>query len=314
MSRGIPKEGFRRPKGVYKAEQERKKLDRATKIASVQQVKDIADKAVYSHLTAAPATPESDLAIREKLASRFKVLDQMTESICKGTSRALICSGPPGLGKSTEIVNTLQDKVDGGNYVIAKGFIRPTGLYKTLYTFRKPGQITMLDDCDSAFGDITSLNILKAAIDTTKLRTITWGCDTKMEDANGDRLPFSFDYEGSLILITNFDFEYSIRSNHRHAEHFSALLSRAHYVDMEMKTLRDYIVRIHVVCEEGMLRNLGVEKKVEKDLLKFMEDNAAEFRELSLRTPLKLVDLHRMDRKDWKSMAKVTMFSKYNAA
>jgi GTP1/Obg family GTP-binding protein len=43
---------------------------------------------------------ESDESILERLQERFEILDEMTKAVKQGDVRAMIVSGPPGVGKS----------------------------------------------------------------------------------------------------------------------------------------------------------------------------------------------------------------------
>jgi len=45
-------------------------------------------------------TNETDDEIKARLRERFNILDDMTRAVKKGTVRAMIVSGPPGVGKS----------------------------------------------------------------------------------------------------------------------------------------------------------------------------------------------------------------------
>ena len=51
---------------------------------------------------------ESDAEIIERLRERFPILDDMTKAVKTGTVRAMIVSGPPGVGKSFGVEAVLQ--------------------------------------------------------------------------------------------------------------------------------------------------------------------------------------------------------------
>ena len=89
-------------------------------------------------------TTESDSEIIERLRYRFQVLDGMTRAVKKGDVRAMIVSGPPGVGKSfgVEAVLSKHDvfaDVAQDNkikkYEIVKGAMSAIGLYKKLYEY-----------------------------------------------------------------------------------------------------------------------------------------------------------------------------------
>src|SRR5574340_867479 len=249
MPKGIPKAGFRKTKNRMKAYGKQAML-----------------------LPVAPVKVETEAEIYEKLKDRFEAMDAMTEATATGKNRSLIISGPAGLGKSygvMKIVDGLEKR--GYRPVVIRGYVRPTGLYKTLYEYRDKNCVIVFDDADSVMMDDISLNILKTACDMTRVRKLSWLTETKMEDEEGERLPRNFEFEGSVIFITNYDFDAMIQAGMKLAPHFEAMISRSHYLDLAMKTKMDYIVRLkQVVQEQGMLRNQGFTKTQETVLIEFI--------------------------------------------
>lgn len=253
-------------------------------------------------------TVETDEEIEAKLADRFDVMNSMAYATATGKNRAVIISGPPGLGKSYGVHQVLSDLEAAGNlkYTVIKGFVRATGLYKTLWEHKEKGSVVVFDDADSIFFDDTTLNLLKVACDTTHTRVLSWLSETKMEDAEGERLERSFVFEGSIIFISNYDFDEMIARGHRLAHHFEAMISRCHYLDLDMKTAQHYLVRIRQVVKGGMLRDMGFSAQEETMLLDYIAKNSARLRELSLRMVLKLANLFKIDPINWVKMASVT--------
>lgn len=297
MPKGVPKNGFRMTKN---------RLLQAQGKVPVRAVPNFVQAAIAP---AAPVVVETEAQIEAKLASRFAALEQMTRATVDGNNRSMIVSGPAGVGKSYGIGQVLDGAKEDVYSTVIKGFVRPTGLYKTLYEFRHPNCVIVFDDADSIFGDDVALNLLKAACDTTRARKIHWLTETKMEDEDGEKIPRSFDFEGSIIFITNYDFEDMISRGNKMAPHFEALVSRSHYLDLAMKSTMDYVVRIkQVVRDHGMLRDAGYSAPEEKALIDFLCDNKDKLRELSLRMMLKLASLMRIDSGNWKNLAKQTCF------
>lgn len=290
MPRGVPKSGFRNMN---------KKNGPVTTVFSAARM-------------TAPViemTRETDDEIDEKLRTRFDIIDIMSKSACHGTTRALIISGPAGLGKSFTVDKAVEAYDPAGKRsCLVKGFMRPTGLYKTLYNYRHRGDVVVFDDCDSVFFDTDALNLLKSACDTTDKRKICWGSETRMTDDEGSPLPWSFEFEGSIIFITNFDFDYAIETGGRSKEHFEAMISRAHYIDTGMKSRRDYLIRIKQVVAGGMLTMRGFDQNEQDEILEYLFDNAANMRELTLRAVIKLAGIYRANHNRWKEIAKVTLW------
>ena len=255
----------------------------------------------------APVIERTEAEIREDLSQRFGTLESMCYATVAGKNTSMILSGPAGVGKSFIVGDVLSKNASKVYSTVIKGFVRPTGLYKTLYEFRNKDCVVVFDDADSIFNDDVSLNILKAACDTTRKRHIHWLTETKMEDEDGERVPRSYQFEGSIIFITNYDFDDMIARGSRLAPHFQAMVSRSHYLDLGMKTPADYVVRIkQVIQDHKMLRDAGFSSSEEHDIISFIEDNKLKLRELSLRMVLKLASLMRINPTTWKNLAKTT--------
>ncbi len=254
-----------------------------------------------------PVAIESDVEIAQKLNDRFEILQELSEATVRGDVRALIVSGPAGLGKSYTVEQAVQAyDPDGIRSSHIKGYVRATGLFKLLYQHRLKGQVIVFDDADAIFFDDTALNILKAACDSSKSRTISWMSEAKFEDEEGDKIPSRFTFEGTILFITNYDFDEMIERGHRLAPHLQALISRAHYIDLAMKTKRDYYIRIHQVIKLGLLSMNGYNKAEETDVVRFLDENFDRLRETSLRIVLKIADLRRSNPARFEKMARVT--------
>lgn len=248
---------------------------------------------------------ECDYAIEQRISDRFEILDALTEQCINGDSRSLIVSGPAGLGKSYTVEKRLRNwDPEELNHVIVKGFVRATGLIKTFYKYCNPGQVIVFDDADSIFHDDVSLNLLKAVCDTTERRVVSWLSEGKLiDDETAELVPRSFEFHGSVIFITNYDFDVMIDRGHKLSPHLQALVSRSHYIDLDMRSRQDYLIRIRQVVADGMLSDLTIEEKA--DVLTFIECHSDELRELSLRMCKKLGTL-RKNRADWERIARIT--------
>ena len=248
---------------------------------------------------------ETKEQIAERLNERFEILDILTQSCIIGDSRSLIVSGPPGLGKSYTIEKALRElNLDDDNHIIIRGYIRATGLFKMLYKYRHTGQIIVIDDSDSIFFDDISLNILKAVCDTTEQRHVSWLAETKLNDnETGEVIPKSFDFNGSIIFLTNYDFDAMIARGHKLAPHLQALVSRSQYIDLTMKSTQDYLVRIEQVINQGMLSDLSEPER--KDVVNFIHENSSNLRELSLRMAIKIAAIRKTSN-NWRKIATVT--------
>ncbi|MDB4257175.1 ATP-binding protein [bacterium] len=251
---------------------------------------------------------ESDAEIIERIRERFDMLKDMTKAVKKGDVRAMIVSGPPGVGKSHGVeevldrYNTMQMLGGGQQFEVIKGAMSPIGLYCKLFKMADKGKVVVFDDCDSIFQDELSLNILKAALDSKKKRTIHWNTDSFKLRNEG--VPDQFNFEASAIFITNLKFD-KVKGKLR--EHLSALESRCHYMDLTIDTDKDKILRIKQVVGDGMLNNYKLSDEVKEDIMDFVDVNKNRLRELSLRTVLKISDLAIAFPTKWEAMAENTV-------
>jgi hypothetical protein len=256
-----------------------------------------------------PVREESNEEIVERLRQRFDMLTDMTKAVKKGDVRALIVSGPPGVGKSHGVEEVLDRyrmmETLGGSkkYEVVKGAMSPIGLYVKLYKYADKDNVIVFDDCDSVFSDELSLNIMKAALDSKKHRTIHWNTDSFKLRNEG--VPDSFKFEGSAIFITNLKFD-RVKSK-KLKDHLEALQSRCHYIDLTIDTEREKMLRIRQVIEDGMLSEYGFSDDVKEEIIDFVDMNKNRLRELSLRTVLKVGDLARAFPDTWEAMAENTV-------
>ena len=155
---------------------------------------------------------ETDEQAIERIASRFAILDEMAEAVSTSKVRAMIVSGPPGIGKSYGVERALEkrsmfDDIAGSTrkFEVVKGAMSPIGLYKKLYEHSGKGHVVCFDDCDAILYDDLALNLLKAALDTGKKRTLHWNTESRTLMAEG--MPNSFEFFGGVIFITNIKFD-----------------------------------------------------------------------------------------------------------
>jgi len=255
---------------------------------------------------------ETDEDILNRLRDRFEILDDMTRAVKSGKVRAMIVTGPPGVGKSHGVETVLSKHDVFANvaqdeklkkYEVVKGAMSALGLYSKLYHYKDAKNILVFDDCDSVLLDDLSLNILKAALDTSSKRMIHWNTDSHLLRREG--VPDSFEFKGGAIFITNIKFDHVKSKKLR--DHLEALESRCHYLDLTIDTEREKILRIEQVVNEcGMLDKYEFEPYQAMEVVDFVKANVHRLRELSLRTVLKVADLKHGFPDKWKAVAEVT--------
>ncbi len=263
-----------------------------------------------SQMTESAVKVETDEEIIARIEDRFEILNEMTRATVNGNVRAMVVVGPPGVGKSYGVEKELEesgllDDLAGRprKYEVVKGAITPIGLYCKLFEYSDRNNVLVFDDCDSVLGDELSLNILKAALDSGKKRTIHWNADS--HKLRNEGVPNKFAFHGSVIFITNIKFD-NVRSA-KIKDHLEALMSRCHYLDLTLDTMRDKYLRIKQIARTGALFDgYKMDAQDENEILQFMKQNDTRLREMSLRMAIKLADLRRMSPARWMSIAENT--------
>lgn len=261
----------------------------------------------------APPVIETDDQIINRMRERFQMLEDMTKAAKKGAVRAMIVSGPPGVGKSFGVEKVLGKHdliadLSGGpkKYEVVKGAMSAIGLYCKLFQYADKDNVIVFDDCDSVLLDDLSLNILKAALDSKKNRRINWNTDSFKLRNEG--VPDSFEFKGSAIFITNIKFE-NVKSK-KLRDHLEALESRCHYIDLTIDTDREKMLRIRQIVGDGMLAEYEFDDEVHDSIIEFIDKNKEKLRELSLRTVLKVADLAKAFPDRWEAMAENTVMKR----
>ena len=85
---------------------------------------------------------ETETEAMDRIASRFAVLDEMSRACIAGDIRAMIVSGPPGVGKSYGVETQMEkasmfDKIAGKKvrFHTVKGAMSAIGLFVLLYKY-----------------------------------------------------------------------------------------------------------------------------------------------------------------------------------
>jgi len=255
-------------------------------------------------------TIETDEDAMTRIRERFEILKEMTKAATSGDIRAMIVSGPPGVGKSFGVEQEVEkaclfDQIAGRKLraEVVKGSATPIGLYQALYKYSDANCVLVFDDCDSILLDDVALNLLKGALDSGKKRKISWLSESSALRREG--IPDSFEFKGSVIFITNLKFD--TMKSQKLRDHLDALQSRCHYLDLTLDTMRDKILRIKQIANDGVLfQDYDFEPVVQDEIIGFMDANKNKLREMSLRMALKIADLRKSFPLNWKRMAETT--------
>jgi hypothetical protein len=266
-------------------------------------------KADLAARAAAAVDARSDKEILTDLRERFDMLQLLTTGAVHGAVNSLTIAGAPGVGKTYSVTSILDNARETMNInsEVVHGTISPVNLYKMAYRHRNPGSVMVLDDVDEIFNNDEALSLLKALCDSGARRTVSW-----MKESNAilqDDVPQQFEFNGSVIAISNEDFQRVIDSGKsKYSQHIEALMSRSLYLDLRLHTRRELLVWIEYVAEaNGIFAREGVNKQQGKAIIQFLRDNLDQLRELSLRTLTKSTTLIKLHKDKWPTAARILL-------
>jgi hypothetical protein len=259
-----------------------------------------------------------DEKVKSRIAERFDTMNYLVQSAAEGHINGVIISGPPGVGKSWGVENSLMNvlyepdvmkrlnfvpsypgetlpPVDNEKfqeqfdlrYKFISGKVSPTGLYDMLWKASDERSVLVFDDCDGILQEEVTLGLLKKAMDISgKDRVLTWSSPY----ANRMEAPSRFVFKGTIIIITNINFD-KLANKRENAltEHLEALMSRTYYLDLTMHSLRDKYLWIEHQCrDKDVLEKLGLATPQVKEVMDYFTQNILNLREVSIRSVEKI--------------------------
>jgi len=151
--------------------------------------------------------PAAVAANEETLADKVKFLDETLQDIydiarkvAAGAFNSLMISGRAGTGKTFSVEKALKDEglITDDDYIMVSGAVSTIMMFKKMFQYRN--KVLVFDDCDAVFRDENGRNILKAALDTKKVRRISY---LKKSGLVFDPKDFEMDPEGEFNMIEN---------------------------------------------------------------------------------------------------------------
>jgi hypothetical protein len=250
----------------------------------------------------------------QDVIDRFNTIYTMTKSFVQNKQSAikgLLISGDAGTGKTHAVMKAFVDtKTSHRTRIIKAGSITAAALYVELYMNRHKGNVIVLDDCDVIHQPPkdrnTILDMLKGATELTKgSRSITWARASTNPLMKEHNVPNTFDFQGSIIWITNDKIDTIAK---KAAAHWNAISSRFTEITVYLTTQEKLLYTLHLVENGQMLgkncmaKDGGYPLQIQAAAVKYMTDNYKTLKETTPRIAIKIADIMDNHPKTWKTL------------
>lgn len=255
--------------------------------------------------------------VLEKFDSIYKIT-KVFVSDNGSAMNGLLISGDAGTGKTYWVKDRGLEDVDPDNVVYIKGssITAPT-IFVKLFLARRPGSILVLDDVDIIHKTTsernTILDLFKGATEMTKgERWLSWeraGANALMNELG---VPRTFDFQGSVIWITNDTIE---QIAHRTKGHWNAISSRFNQQRIYLSEQEKLLYTLYLIQEQDMLgvncmaKEGGYSKEIVEATSDFIYDNYRDISDITPRTAIKIADLMESYPEDWKMLCENQLMS-----
>lgn len=284
---------------------------------------------VVKHETEKNSTEDAFKGAEKQLAEKkwsdpdlvFNDIEKLTKIVATGGANGLIVAGMAGMGKTFHVekeMKALQGSPEGptATWRHRKGAkLSPFGLYMDLFMNRNDMTL-VYDDSDSVWNDKDSVNILKSAIDTYKVRKVSWPSRstvnlelmdaeekedymTSLYDAMKNspedvgtkiKLPSEFDFTSRIIFISNMP-----AAKFDKDPNMSAIKSRSFFMDVQLKR-EDVVNRIR-----SILPFIEPEVNMDDKLL-ILEQLAQSEHTLTMRAVVAAIAIKKAGLNDWERL------------
>ena len=257
-----------------------------------------------------PVTSAAEKQNEITLADKVKYLEETMEDIYQisrrvgaGAFNSLFISGRAGTGKTYNVERALRDEglVEDDDYVLVSGAASVIMMYKKFFQYRNGTLV--FDDCDAVFRDENGRNLMKAALDTKKVRKISYLKKTKAVydpkdfemDPEGEFnmqeagiVPNTFEFAGRVIFISNLPKD--------KADPDGAIRSRSILIDVnpDDATLMERMAKLLPHLEPT-----DMPMKDKEEIFEFMK----QAKDVSMRTFVKAAGFKMAGLSNWKRMA-----------
>jgi len=238
--------------------------------------------------------------IAKEVQDTFDGIYAQTTSFVQNPNSAIngmIVSGDAGTGKTRTVKKALRDTNHQSNVEYIKGSkITAAALYVKLYLNRGSHRIIVLDDCDLIHHQEKNqiVPMLLGAVDLGQKRDVGWETTKKNALMEEHNVPHQFQYEGSVIWITNDRREQIEKACKQWKQ---AIMSRFNFAPCYFTDEQKFMYTMHLVENEDMLgKNCeefpgGYPKTIIEETGDYMSANYRHLVEVTPRQAIKIADI-----------------------
>lgn len=211
----------------------------------------------------------------ENIKSYLKIITNDDSKV-----NCLIIDGEQGTGKTTITKSILKDLKKDILYL--NSYTTGLAFYKSVYSNKY--KTIILDDIFGLYSDEKGISILRALVNTEKVRYVKYQSTSEKLD-----VPSSFVFEGSVIILTN---KITLEMD-------NSLLGRAIYrkIYFTLKEKFDFMEKI------AKFHYKEFSKNELKEIMDFIRTNVDETtNNFSFRSVIKIIEFYKHDRKKWKEL------------
>jgi hypothetical protein len=261
--------------------------------------------------------------IVQEVCDRFNTVYKLSKIFVSGSSaqKGLIISGDAGTGKSYYVQKAFIDAnvVDQVDYNKSKSFTE-AALYVKLYLNRNPGDIIVFDDCNlegmTGGGFKTLIDLLKGATEMTKgERILGWERASTNQLMKEHNVPHEFDFQGSIVWITNSKFS---QLQKKFDSHWEAIQSRFIQIPIYLNDQEKLMYTLYLIEDIGMLtgdtcqtKEGGYPDEIVKLTTKYIRNNYKFMSNVTARVAAKIADTIEQFPNDWETIIENQMIKSY---
>lgn len=257
---------------------------------------------------------ETNNPIVQDVINRFNTVQKLSSIFVTGNSaqKGICISGDAGTGKSHYVQQAFIDTntTERIDYNKSKSFTA-AAFYVRLFLNRNEGDVVVFDDCN--IGGLTGsdkkniIDMLKGATEMTKgERIIGWERASSNQLMKDNGVPHQFDFQGSIIWITNYKFE---ELKKWAGAHWEAISSRFIQVPIYLNEQEKLMYTLYLLEEVKMLegdvcntKEGGYSQDIVDATIKYIRSNYKDMSNITARVAAKIADTMENFPTDWEML------------